>query len=367
MNFHIRVTKYADLFLWLFLGALFAWSTQLSCADESDDSGSDSDGDSDSDSDSDSDTDTDGDIDDTPFGINGRLRVEGTFLVNKSDVPIQLRGMSTHGLQWYDHCITPKSLDVLANEWGADILRTSVYVQEGGYEENPTGMKNIVDKFVDELLQRGLYALIDWHQLNPGDPNYNLELALGFFEYMSEKHGHKGHVLYEICNEPSGVEWSDIYDYAMEVIPVIRANDPESVIIVGTPYWASAPQVVIGNELPFDNVMYTMHFYAAEHGYDYMDDVQTAVDGGIPVFVTEYGTQEASGDGPNDFDTSQAWLDLLAENKISWTNWNFSDDFRSGAVWIEDTCGASIWDDARLKEAGHWVKERILSPPDDFE
>ena len=37
----------------------------------------------------------------TPVAKNGQLRVIGTKLCNQYGNPIQLRGMSTHSIQWY--------------------------------------------------------------------------------------------------------------------------------------------------------------------------------------------------------------------------------------------------------------------------
>ena len=85
--------------------------------------------------------------------------------------------MSTHGLQWYgrgagtDNCVTDAALDALANDWKADILRISMYIQEGGYETNPTRFTNEVSALIDEVTERGMYALVDWHMLSPGDPH----------------------------------------------------------------------------------------------------------------------------------------------------------------------------------------------------
>ena len=301
-----------------------------------------------------------------PFEVNGRLAVVDGQLSNDSGNAIQLRGMSSHGLQWYRQCVTDKAMDVLAYDWGADFLRTSVYVQEDGYETDPEFFRGLIDTLVQGCADRGIYCLVDWHQLEPGDPNFNLELAKEFFEHVSKSHGQRGNVIYEICNEPSGVEWSTIKRYAEQVIPIIRANDPESVIIVGTPRWASNPQDVIGNELEFDNILYTLHFYAADHGQEYRQHLETTLDAGLGVFVTEFDTQEASGDGPNDFGSSQTWLDLLAERKVSWSNWNFSDDERSGAVWEQGSCRRAAYTDDQLKPAGAWIKQRISDPPDDF-
>jgi len=108
--------------------------------------------------------------------------------------------------------------------------------------------------------------------------------------------------------------------------------------------------------------MYSFHFYAKEHRDDYLA-VLDKVSGKVPVFVTEFGTQEATGDGPNDFTMSQKYIDLMKRKKISWTNWNFSDDKRSGAVFKEGTCsGTSFSGTSNLKPAGVWMRDIVRAP-----
>ena len=98
--------------------------------------------------------------------------------------------MSTHGIQWYGwgSCLTEGSLDALANDWKADILRIAMYVQEGGYETNPAAFTAQVSRLIDEATERGMYALVDFHQLSPGDPNYNLQNAKNFFRDIVQAH-----------------------------------------------------------------------------------------------------------------------------------------------------------------------------------
>jgi endoglucanase len=283
--------------------------------------------------------------------------------------------MSTHGIQWYGwgSCLTEASLDALAYDWGADVLRISLYVQEGGYETDPAGFTAQVNRLIEEATERGMYALVDWHQLTPGDPNYNLSRAKTFFSAIANQHKNKNNIIYDICNEPnSGATWAKIKTYADQMIPHIRAIDNDAVILVGTHGWSTfglsgdgSLQDVLNNRLQFPNVMYTFHFYARDHRTAYLNQLNTASDQ-LPVFVTEFGTQEASGDGPNDFAMAQQFIDLMRNKKISWTNWNYSDDFRTGAVWQTGTCSNGPWTTARLKEAGAWVRQRILSPADDF-
>jgi len=168
------------------------------------------------------------------------------------------------------------------------------------------------------------------------------------------------------------VSWATIKKYADELIPVLRANDPDGVVIVGTRAWSSFGvsedgdfAEIVGNPVDATNVMYTFHFYAASHKAEYRAALEAAADA-LPVFVTEWGSQQWTGDGPNDFDSAQAYLDVLATRKISWISWNYSDDERSGAAFKPGTCPNGPWTGASLKPAGTWVRERLLIPADDF-
>ena len=304
----------------------------------------------------------------SPVAINGQLKVCGTKVCNQNGKQIQLRGMSTHGIQWYSQCVKNASLDALAKDWKADVLRVSMYIQEGGYQTNPRKFTDMMHKFIDMVTARGMYVVVDWHQLSPGDPNYNLSRAKTFFKEIANRHKGKNNIIYEIANEPNGVAWSKIKSYAEQIIPVIRAEDSDGVVLVGTHGWGSLgvsdgrnENDVINNKVKASNILYTFHFYAASHGSEYLNTLSRAADK-IPMWVSEFGTQQASGDGGNNFGRSQQYIDLMARKKISWTNWNFSDDERSGAVFKEGTCaGSSFTGTSKLKPAGVWVRERIRS------
>jgi endoglucanase len=189
---------------------------------------------------------------------------------------------------------------------------------------------------------------------------------------MAARYGDRPHVLYEIANEPNGVDWATIKSYAEEIIPVIRAADPDGIVIVGTRAWsslgvsegASAAEVVAA-PVAAPNVMYSFHFYAASHRDSYRNELRWASER-LPMFVTEWGTQLFTGDGADDFVSAQAYVDLMAERKISWTSWNFSDDGRTGAALVPGTCPVGPWTGARLKASGAWVQERLRTPADDF-
>jgi endoglucanase len=308
----------------------------------------------------------------TPLSRNGQLKVCGTQLCNAAGKQVQLRGMSGHGLQWFAQCYSDAALDAASRDWGADIFRLAMYVQEGGYETDPAGYKTRIDRLISAVNQRGMYALVDWHILNPGNPLANLDKAKDFFAYISKNHSAHEGIIYEIANEPNGTSWADIKSYAEQVIPVIRANDPKAVILVGTRGWSSlgvsdgsGPEEMMAAPVNATNIMYSFHFYAASHKQPYLDALSRSV-GKLPLFVTEFGTQTYSGDGANDFVSSQTYIDFLAAQKISWVNWNFADDSRSGSVFNPGSCASNAFTGSALKESGRWVQQRLLNPPDNF-
>lgn len=304
----------------------------------------------------------------TPLERHGQLQVIDTNLCNENGRPVQLTGMSTHGIQWYgwDNFLEPGAFDALATDWKADLCRVAMYIQDGGYETDPEGFTAEVNRIVEAITDRGMYAIIDFHVLDPGDPRENLDNALTFFDTVAAEHADKDNILFEICNEPNNVSWEAIKEYAEHVIPVIRNHDVDSPIIVGTRGWSSlgfadigaaGPQEIIDNPVPGDNILYTYHFYTATQGRWELDQLAAAADE-IPIFVTEWGTMESDGDGPHDFATAELYLGTMAHNNISWAFWNYSDDWRTSGVW---TTGASerSWTATNLTQAGKLIRKRI--------
>lgn len=305
----------------------------------------------------------------TPLAANGRLKVVGRQLSNEAGNPIQLRGMSSHGLHWFDQCYTQASVQALARDWGVDLFRAAMYVDEGGYLNNQSGLRAKINQIVDWTAQAGVYCVIDWHVLNPGNPNDRLSYAIDFFRTMAQTHAGKKHVIYEICNEPNGVDWNTIKAYADQVIPVIRQYDSQAIILVGTPQWCQRPQDVLANPLTganARNVMYTFHFYATSHFFQ--GDIRSVSDK-LPLFCSEWGTPTYSGDGNVDYTNAQAWLDLMAGQnpggqKISWANWNYADKAETSSAMTPGACTSQQWNNTT--PSGTWVKSKILNPADSW-
>ena len=305
----------------------------------------------------------------TPVAANGQLKVINRQLSNEAGKPIQLRGMSSHGLHWFAQCYNAGAIQALTNQWGIDVFRAAMYVEEGGYVNNPAGLRQTVDNIVDWTGQNGVYCIIDWHILNPGDPMLKLNEAKEFFRIMAQKHAGKKHVIYEICNEPNGVDWNRIKSYAEQIIPIIRQYDSEAIILVGTPSWSGSPGDVRSNPLTGSNaynIMYTFHFYAGSHyTQSYIDDVIKTV----PLFMSEWGTSNYSGNGGDDYANAQNWVNFMAGQnssgiKLSWCNWSFCDKDESSAALASGACNSGSWNNT--SPSGTRVKNWILSPADDF-
>jgi len=293
----------------------------------------------------------------------GWLRVEGTQLLAEDGRPVQLRGMSSHGLQWAGKFANEDVLRWLRDDWNMQIWRSAMYLTEGGYVQQ-RNLKFIVEESVDAAIKLGLYVIIDWHVHRDRDPRVYQHLAIDFFREMSEKYGDYPNVIYEICNEPNGsdVTWSRaIKPYAEVIIPIIRENAPNSIIVVGTPVYSQHVDAAALDPLDFPNVMYSLHFYAGSHGQELKDRAIRAMDKGLAIFVTECGTTLNTGGG-GVFETEfLEWLSFLKTNGISWVNWSITNKGEdSGAlVFNADREARGGWGDRDLTPSGRFVR-RIL-------
>lgn len=294
---------------------------------------------------------------------NGSLKVEGRFLLNEHNEKVRLRGISSHGLQWYGDFSNKANLEVLSKEWGIDIFRIAMYTVEGGYIQNKT-VKSKVIELVDICEELGIYVVIDWHMLLDNNPNKYIDESMTFFKEMATLFKKKKHVIFEIANEPNGreVTWVEqIKPYAEELVKEIRSIKKDSLIIVGTPTWSQDVDSIIDNELPYDNIMYTLHFYAGTHGEYLRKKAEKAFKHGIPIFVTEWGTTQASGDGGVFRKESEIWLKWMKKNNLSWINWNLSNKGEDSAILLPSTSYRFPIEDSNLSPSGKLIKNFIIN------
>lgn len=297
----------------------------------------------------------------TPVSQHGQLSVKNGQLVDKSGKGYQLRGMSTHGLTWFPEFVNESAFKTLRDDWNTNVVRLAMYVDEWGngqcYMGNKSGSLELLEKGVDICIKLDMYVIIDWHVLNPGDPSKYTNEAKSFFETVSKRYAKYPNVIYEICNEPNGgASWSgNIKPYAEKIIPVIRKNAPNSVIIVGTPTWSQEIDKPLSDPLNYKNVMYAFHFYAATHA-GLRSNVENCVAQGLPVFVSEFGTCDASGGGANDFNETQKWLSYFDKQGISYCNWSICNKDETCSVLRPGTSVNGNWSESDLTENGKWIR-----------
>ena len=297
----------------------------------------------------------------TPVSQHGQLSVKNGQLVDKNGKGYQLRGMSTHGLTWFPEFVNESAFKTLRDDWNTNVVRLAMYVDEWGngqcYMGNKSGSLELLEKGVDICIKLDMYVIIDWHVLNPGDPSKYTNEAKSFFETVSKRYAKYPNVIYEICNEPNGgASWSgNIKPYAEKIIPVIRKNAPNSVIIVGTPTWSQEIDKPLSDPLSYKNVMYAFHFYAATHA-GLRSNVENCVAQGLPVFVSEFGTCDASGGGANDFNETQKWLSYFDKQGISYCNWSICNKDETCSVLRPGTSANGNWSESNLTENGKWIR-----------
>ena len=297
----------------------------------------------------------------TPVEEHGALSVSGNKIVNKDGNVVSFSGGS---LFWSntgwggEKYFTAGVVSWLKEDWNASIMRAAMGVDANGGLISNSENKQKVTTVVDAAIAEGVYVLIDWHSHHAED--FEAE-AIQFYEEMATLYGDQPNVIYEIYNEPLQVSWTDVIKpYAESVIAAIRAIDPDNLIIVGTPSWSQDVDVASNNPITTStNIAYTLHFYAGTHGQYLRDKATTAMNNGIALMVTEWGTVEASGDGAVAVAETEAWRSFMCANNLTNLNWAVNDKVE-GASALKP--GASVdgnWTDSQLTPSGLLVKDLV--------
>lgn len=294
-----------------------------------------------------------------PVKINGHLQVKGRYLCNEHADTISLRGVSYgwHNLwPWFYNANTVKWLK---NDWKCSVLRAAMGAYsdvEDGYMVNPEFALNCVEKVIKASIKENIYVIIDWHT-----HEFYPEEAKKFFATMARKYGKNPHVIYEVFNEPTHLHhWPEVKNYAIDVIKEIRKYDPDNIIIVGTPSWdqhvdVAAEDPIIG----FDNIMYSLHYYAASHKEDHRKRVVKALEKNLPIFVTESAGVEHTGNGYLDLEEWDVWVKFLEKNRISWVNWSISNKNETCSMILPRGSFFGGWNSDVIKPSGQKSREYI--------
>lgn len=266
--------------------------------------------------------------------FHGQLHVEGVNLMDEKGKITTLRGMSSHGITWYPQYLNGGTMKTL-REYGANLFRIAVYTEEeGAYLEETEQSLKYLYMGAESALSQDLYVIIDWHILEDGNPNKYVQEAEAFFHEVSLHYADEPGILYEICNEPNGgTTWDDIVDYAEKIIPVIRSNAPEAIVIVGTPNYCTDFRGPLEQPLDAENILYSLHKYI-DISIDEPGDagqLPALLEQEIPVFVSEWGVtmgeqaylkeEEANRSGAAYPERAQPFLDYMKKHNVSWAGW----------------------------------------------
>nr|UNG40322.1 glycoside hydrolase family 5 subfamily 2 [Phymatodes testaceus] len=296
------------------------------------------------------------DVIDETVSKHGALSVKGTTLVNQNGEIVQLKGMALYWSIWKPQYWNAETVKSIHSNCHSNVVRASMAVDtnDGGYLKDPDGQLALVETVIKAAIDNDIYIVVDWHEEHATD---NLLVAKEFFDYISKTYGGYPNILYEPFNEPLEVTWSsDLKPFYLEIIKTIRANDPDNVIILGTPSWSQRVDEAADDPITeYDNIMYTLHFYAGSHKQWLRDLAKGAIDKGLPIFVTEYGVDNVDLPQYIDVEESNSWWTFLDENNISYTNWAVCDVDEMSAACVADTTPAQVCADGYLTESGKMV------------
>jgi len=288
---------------------------------------------------------------------HGQLSVQGTQLTDKNNNPIVLRGMSFGWHSMWPRFYNEKAVSWLKKDFNCNVVRAAMGIELGekAYIKDSLFSKQKIEAVIKGAIKADIYVIIDWHS-----HNVNLKEAKAFFAEVSKKYSKYPNIIYEVFNEPDYETWPEVKAYAEEVIKVIRYNDPDNIILVGSPHWDQHVNLPASDPIKgFNNIMYTMHFYAATHGKELRDRTDEAIKSGLQIFISESAGMEATGDGPLNIKAWEEYIDWMESRKLSWITWSVSDKDETCSVLKKTAKSEGKWKDEDLKESGIKVREYL--------
>jgi hypothetical protein len=278
----------------------------------------------------------------TPVSYFGEMVVSGNHINgSKTNAPMQVQGMSFFWSNWSGQYWNAATVARMVDEFKCEIVRAAYGVDDQGNPYNSADEAK-VREVVREAIKKGIYVIIDWHSHGA---DKNPAAAKDFFSKMAREFGGNDNVIFELFNEPTQVPWGTVKSYAEQVIPVIREYS-NNLIVVGSPTWSQDVDAAANDPIRAENIAYTLHFYAGTHKQYLRDKGNNAMQKGLALFVTEWGSCSADGNGGIDYGSTSDWQNWMNQNKISSCNWAINDKAET----------SSIFSGSGLSEAGNYLK-----------
>ncbi len=299
------------------------------------------------------------DHDSSIVDLYGKLRVTGNHIVSQQGEAVALRGMSLFWSQWMGQYYNYECIKWLRNDWQCTVIRAAMGIESGGYLTHPDAEMAKIKIVIDACIDLGLYVVVDWHDHHA---QQHQSQAISFFKEIAALYGNTPNLIYEIFNEPEQVSWTSIVKpYSEAVINEIRALDADNIIIVGTPTWSQDVDIAAANPLNFENIVYALHFYAATHKQYLRDKARVALDKGVALFVSEFGTCESTGTGIIDYAELARWSTFMDDQRLSWCNWSIADKDETSAALKSGASAIGHWSSSDLTASGTLIRQKIIA------
>jgi len=291
-----------------------------------------------------------------PVHQYGQLRVEGSNIVDQKGQITTLKGVSLGWHNWWPQFYNPSVVEYLTKHWHISVIRAAMGVEPvGGYLDSPEKSKALIKTIIDAAIANGIYVIVDWHShgIYPEQAEY-------FFSDIAQQYAEYPNLIYEIFNEPEDKSWEEIKDYSIRIIEAIRRYDKHNLIIVGTPNWSHDVDVVADDPIVgYDQIVYSLHFYAASHDY-VRYKAEYAVRKGLPMFITECSPSEADGDGKLDKNRFSRWIKFMERNSISFVLWGLYDKEESSAMLKPGADYDGDWPRSQLTKMGVFSRQLMI-------
>jgi endoglucanase len=297
-----------------------------------------------------------------PVADHGQLKVVGTQLQDQAGNPVQLKGVSSQWLN-YETKTFPESkpaIEYARDHWKLSVIRASMGVDvRGGYlgtgtgtNANMAGMQAKVTTIVQNAIDLGIYVIVDWHTSNAVTATTTqTSQAVAFFTNIAQTYGGSPNVIYETYNEPVNVIWAQVKPYHEAVVAAIRAQDPDNLIVLGTPNWSQDVDAAALDPVAGTNLLYTLHFYACTHKQPFRDKANLAIMRGIALFITEFGATPSDGGVTRNNnnvvceDEANNWFTWMGQNNISGASWKLDQCTDTSCILTADAPVDGPWTD----------------------
>jgi hypothetical protein len=309
----------------------------------------------------------------SPVSLYGDLYVNGANI--KSSVTgenVQLKFVAVMSPKWFP-VIENNTVYNLAYTENVDGIRLAMYAEWGTYDDPhmQSYLQSKTLEMINECIDAGIYLEISYHthatdfQIN-GDA-YNLEMD--FYNWLLQQPvvaAKPANLVFGIINEiaDAGISWDTAKPYAQAFVNLIRNEGYDNIILCGTPYWCQRPQDLIGNVLTGNNIVYTLHIYAASHSIsEATSNIIACYNAGIALWGNEISPGHY--DWHNNSYSATNFNTLVYEletRDLPWSVWGFHKKPEPLSVFTEEAQYYGPWTDNDFTQYGNYVRDKLSEP-----